>query len=558
LFNRCATSGKLKDEPTHLEEVFVKNQGTPLPLRWYPGLPSQNHDSTKKYRTFLVLGETGVGKTTLLDAFVNYLTGMNYQDTWRYKLVNENHMKNKEGHHSQTTEITYYFINDERPNIKDEDRIHIKIIDTPGFGDTGGIDADRRISEKFSKLFTEELDELDYILAVVKATESRWTNRSKFIYDQVQQMFGADALKRFVLMCTFADGGECLAATTMLPQLDCFCDQYFTFNNSALYTPKRVGNASTKMFWDLCMNSVKNFLEFVKEENSLPLSLTQSKEVIQTRDYLKASIQTTRKHIKSCMDGLEYLHRVLEDIANNEEKINLNGEYQLPPQTVKKWRWVKRSDAKPTQYCNTCQQPCCQVCAWPMGFDESQCTYFNGGRNCPSCPKKCPKSHHRRWVEVDYQEEYEETVQEVNVQKQNLFEEGVQQKSFAEQLLAQKVKESEDLAKQLLEAMQEVKESQSKLEEIAMKPKVFTDMEYFIQMIEQEEDEKKPGWEDRKSKLEGMRDEVAALDEYSKVENLNDLFPQYQAEIAAATQKRAKAPVKQAGSKKDKRDCILM
>ena len=36
------------------------------------------------------MGETGSGKTTLMDAFVNYLAGINYGDLFRYKLVNEN------------------------------------------------------------------------------------------------------------------------------------------------------------------------------------------------------------------------------------------------------------------------------------------------------------------------------------------------------------------------------------------------------------------------------------------------------------------------------------
>ena len=39
------------------------------------------------------MGETGSGKNTLLDAFVNYLADMNYDDPWRYKLVDENNIK---------------------------------------------------------------------------------------------------------------------------------------------------------------------------------------------------------------------------------------------------------------------------------------------------------------------------------------------------------------------------------------------------------------------------------------------------------------------------------
>lgn len=526
LYAKCSESNKPKDEPTHLLELRVKGQANPLPLRWYPGLPEQNYDPSKRYYTLLVLGETGVGKTTLLDAFANHLSGVNYHDLWRYKLVNENSMLEKDGGQSQTTDISYYYITDVREDIREAERCHVKIIDSPGFGDTGGIQADRAIGDKFKALFTNELDELDYILVVVKSTESRWTSRAKYVYDNVQQLFGSDASKRFVLMCTFADGSECLAARMLMPQLDCLCGCYFTFNNSALYTPQKLGNATTLMFWKMCMTSVKTFLKFITDESKPPLSMVQSKEVIQTREYLKVSIATTRTHINSCMRDLEYMHKVLKDIKENEDKINMNGTYTLPPQTVVKYRWVKRTDTKPTQFCKICQVPCCQICEWRMGEDLSPCTYFNRGP-CPVCPGHCPRSAHKRWVEVDYQEKYEEQVPGVDIHKKNMLEEGRRNKTFAEELLATKVSETEALAKELLAAMQRVKESQGKLEAIALKPKVFADMQYFEQMIKTENTDKKPGYEWRVAQLEAMREEIKALGEVQRVTDWKDLFPKY-------------------------------
>lgn len=57
--------------------------GTSLPLFLYKG----RYDPMRRYYTLLIIGETGSGKTTLLDAFVNKLTGMDYMDNWRWKLV---------------------------------------------------------------------------------------------------------------------------------------------------------------------------------------------------------------------------------------------------------------------------------------------------------------------------------------------------------------------------------------------------------------------------------------------------------------------------------------
>lgn len=45
--------------------------------------------------------------TSLLDAFVNYLADMNYDDPWRYKLVDENNIKDVPPGESQTSIISF-------------------------------------------------------------------------------------------------------------------------------------------------------------------------------------------------------------------------------------------------------------------------------------------------------------------------------------------------------------------------------------------------------------------------------------------------------------------
>ena len=94
-------------------------------------------------------------KTTLLDAFVDYLTGMKFEDEWRYKLVNENHIKDRPIGSSQAYEITYYFVNYYREDEHHENEINIRIIDTPFLGDTSGVLKDNEILKKFEKLFKE-------------------------------------------------------------------------------------------------------------------------------------------------------------------------------------------------------------------------------------------------------------------------------------------------------------------------------------------------------------------------------------------------------------------
>ena len=78
-------------------------------------------------------------------------------------------------------------------------------MDTTGLRDTKEILQDNIIIRQFENLFSE-IGELDYILVTVKANITRWTNATQYVYDRVQQVFGKDAVHRFMLMCTFADG----------------------------------------------------------------------------------------------------------------------------------------------------------------------------------------------------------------------------------------------------------------------------------------------------------------------------------------------------------------
>ena len=42
-----------------------------------------------KVVNILIMGQTGAGKTTLVDAYLNYLLGIDFYDEFRYKLVDE-------------------------------------------------------------------------------------------------------------------------------------------------------------------------------------------------------------------------------------------------------------------------------------------------------------------------------------------------------------------------------------------------------------------------------------------------------------------------------------
>lgn len=65
------------------------------------------------------------------------------------------------------------------------------------------------------------------------------------------------------------------------------------------------------------------------------------------------------------------------------------------------------------------------------------------------------------------------------------------------------------------------------LDKIALKPRIFTNEEYFKQMIEYEETEKNPGYENRVKGLKMMQEHTKQINAFSKAEDITHLFPQY-------------------------------
>ena len=500
-----------KPIPKDLKQLHVKTTEKSLPCYQYPSKELRG----RRYYTLLVMGETGSGKTTLLDAFVNYLAGINFIDDWRYKLVDENHLKDRPGDQSQTEVITSYYVNFHR----DEGReINIRIIDTPGLGDTKGVLQDNLIIKQFEELF-KEIGELDYILVTVKANITRWTNATQYVYDRVQQVFGKDAVHRFMLMCTFADGQTPLSLDTLKGKF--LYQDYFCFNNSALYVPSSNAGPNTKTFWRLCISSVKKFFDVILEKNLPPLSLTLTKQVMEYRDWLYESVHSSKERINEGFRLLEKSNNLLEAIKKNKKQLDENGSF-----TYEDYEEISKEIPLPTpyQWCNNCGCLCCQICAWPEGAVFSQCTYFNGGRGCPKC-RGCPREAHRRATHTVTVEKVKVT--KIYKAKKELFEKGKKGLSASESALEKEINKMSELGKSILDDMQKIKNSLIELDKIALKPRVFTNEQYFKEMIEYEETEKNPGWENRVEGLKMMRDQAKHINDISKAENISNLFPQY-------------------------------
>eukprot|EP00438_Fugacium_kawagutii_P004241 Skav233305 [mRNA] locus=scaffold3742:121813:123147:- [translate_table: standard] len=437
-------------------------------------------------------------------------------------------MKDKHTSESQTTDISMYYITDLTGKGQ-----HVRIIDTPGFGDTRGVAEDARTMEKFKRLFTEEVDEVDYILLCVKAGETRWTPANQYVYDSILQMFGKDAEERFILMCTFADAAVPKCIETLRPHMT--WRKEFPFNNSALYTPAAQGNNLTKFFWDMGMSSVRDFLDFVKDANSLPLSLAQSKDVLETRQRLQASIESAMKRVEDGLKEFDSVHKVIQQIKRHEAEINKNGSFDYEED---EWYYkrVPTKEGKVYQLCSVCQVTCCQICEWPANATESQCTYFNGGRNCPVCPRKCPKSAHCRTTEVVTKELRK--VKKVWEHKKKMHEDGKAGLSRAQQALNEMEDKVMNIWTQVANDIQDVQKDLAELDKTALKPRAFTNVDFFQKLIDNENELKNPGYSDRVKDYERLMEHAKFLSKVSKANGAEDMFADYKDVVQELIEKK--------------------
>ncbi len=223
--------------------------------------PNLTDEEMSQAIILIVVGETGTGKTTLLNCYLNYLLGVEISDKFRYKIIYEDPSKFGGNEKSQTSEVTIYKIR--RPVGKP-----IIIVDTPGFGDTYEIKNDMNTVAKIKDCFTNKISTINAVCFVTKASTNRLTSSQKYVFDSVLNLFGKDIKENIVIMCTFCDGGEPQIVEALQSDESIFKDiinylekdeWYYQFNNSAFFNSKI--DEYTKMFWKIGMMSYEKLRE---------------------------------------------------------------------------------------------------------------------------------------------------------------------------------------------------------------------------------------------------------------------------------------------------------
>jgi GTP-binding protein EngB required for normal cell division len=288
----------------------------------------------------MVAGETGVGKSTWIHAFLNYMQGIQIEENIRYLLFNEKEKQEKyakkyekeygkklEG--SSVTDIPEVY-NIEPTVLFDNP---IRLIDTAGFGDTRGKEFDEKITKDIQKLFeNSNIQSLNAVCFIFKASETRFHDRMKYILDKLFSLFGEDIKKNIILIFTFADSFNDFPALNALKNENSIFTKilgnienlsYFAFNNKVYFSDDR------ETFINKFEKNKQNFEKFFCFINNLkPIPIDETKKVMNLRVKIIDNINSFFQRIDQIIELIEklkyykyyyrYKYRYIEkDIDNN-------------------------------------------------------------------------------------------------------------------------------------------------------------------------------------------------------------------------------------------------
>lgn len=468
-----------------------------------------NPHHSKPTKVVMLMGATGAGKSTLINGMVNFILGVDYKHPFRFMLI---HDDKKSQVHSVTNIITAYTFYWQKGFVIP---YSLTIIDTPGFGDTRGIERDKLITTQVKEFFSIQgnngIDQIHGIGFVTQSSLVRLTPTQKYIFDSILSIFGKDIEKNIFIMATFSDSVKPpvirAVEAAKIPHT-----AFFPFNNSALYEDSE--NPFTKMFWDMGYISFDKFLNHLQQVTAISLQLTH--EVLKEREQLESILNGIYPKLQDGLSKIDTLQKEETILRARDSDVKANKDFKYKVKITKQQKKKLKVGTYVTN-CLVCNFTCHNPCGISNDDSKFRCAAMDDGgpeyAKCKVCPQKCGWQHHvnnQYYFEI-YEEEESRTSEDL-LKRYNVAN---GDKDAAEQVISGLHNELADLSKVVYADVREARHCIERLGEIALKPNPMTEVEYIDLLIESEKQEKRQGFNDRVAAYMKMRKQAQIMGKMS-------------------------------------------
>lgn len=346
-----------------------------------------------KNTSIMVIGETGVGKSTLVNMIASYLTKSTVEKPYIVipnkfhpipsdkKYTNsEDDVQNRKK--AQTQKATTY-------SFPHNGGV-FSIVDTPGMNDPEGNQKDEKNLEIIIEA-AEKANSLSAIVLVLNGTEARITPNIQSILTRLQGSIPDSITNNIVIVFTMCREETC--NQTDIKALGFDPEEILYFNNTAFSSPPEKRSQMTVIEWDESMKSCENLIKVA--EMIAPISTNEFTQIKTIRSQIKSLLQDGRNKLSF----LQQLNEEYEKSLSLKEKADTDVKNNSNYTTTKT---INKAELVPTSYystlCANCNTVCHDHCGLEMTTNKGEsifagCACMNGS-NCTVCPEKCSYVHH--------------------------------------------------------------------------------------------------------------------------------------------------------------------